>query len=315
MSHLLKTIAVAGVLYLSLGGCSLIVSTSIDGLPCFNNKSSPNTPQCQEGYSCDGDQCVADHSVAAGSTCSKTQQCQTELVCPPGIYICRKPCQKIYQFGTSECSADQVCAPVYDTDGKHFSGGACIDKECSTGPEGDTFCQTNKDNKFAPAGSAANPFLDNRCVKLTGNGGLCLMSCKVGLRSEDTKATSDDSCGVDSRNNVVHCGIINNAGGGTPDFVCLPTGAATAGQSCTLFPLSGANALDACADNYPLQPLVCMADDGTLSGTLKCQQVCLPPSKSVPDACTGGNETCQALNSNNGTTNTTLFSYCATNTR
>lgn len=295
------------LLVLSAGGCSLVVSTSIDGLPCFDNKASPNTPQCQEGYSCDGDQCVANHSIAEGSTCSKTQQCQTQLVCPPGIYICRKPCQKIYQFGTNECSANQVCAPVYDTDGKHFSGGACIDKECSTGSDQDTFCQQNPNNKFAPAGSAANPFLSNKCVKLATNGGLCLESCVVAKRSDDTGGSGGDLCGVDSRNNVQHCGLINNAAGGAPDFICLPTGAATAGANCTLFPLSGANAVDACADNFPLQPLVCMDNETKSVGALKCQQVCTAATD-----CTASQFCTQ---SNVSTTPANNFSYCTTAAR
>jgi hypothetical protein len=288
---------------LAAGGCSLIVNSSINGLLC---NTDPTKLPCEEGYSCDGGQCIADGSVGDGHTCTLTKQCATGLVCPVGN-VCRKPCEKIYQFGTNECSADQVCAPLFDSDGVHFSGGACVPTECQTGSGGDTTCQTSADIKYAPPGSADNPQTGNKCVRLATNGGLCLQSCVVGKRAQNVGGGGPDldSCTTDTRGNATHCGIIDNSGG-APDYACLPAGQALVGEPCALFPLSGTS-VDACAINYPAEPLVCMADDGSLAGTLRCQQVC---TASTASADCSGSQACTALDGD-----TTQFSYCTTVSR
>ncbi len=272
-------------------GCELLVSNSLNLLHCDSGK-------CNPGYSCRVDQCVALSSLKPGDTCSDVAQCQAGLVCPPGINQCSQPCTKIYQFNDNECTADQVCAPVFDRKSNAFSGGACVQNECSA----NAFCQ---DQGNADSLHFATPSSTTNCVRLAQNGGLCLQTCLIGPRAADPGG-GPDACAADTFNNPTHCGIINP--GAAPDYICLPAGNAAAGAACSLFPLGGnsgnAPSADACGLNQGSEPLICMTSSGTLTGDLRCQQVCANKGGTLDASFCSSNEQCTPYQDNG-------FAYCA----
>jgi hypothetical protein len=268
----------------ALVSCSLLIDTSVDGLKCTRVTANNMTQrQCSPGYSCRGEECVADRSIKDGETCESTDQCAEGLICPTGISICGKPCTKAYDIN-SECGNDAACVPVPDNAlrGK-YNGGVCLAVECSgSGADADQACKDN-------GGKAAEPGPGNRCVRVAQNGGMCLPACEVGRRQIDDPR-GVDLCLPDRRSNPHHCGRIPSG-----DFVCMPIGAAGEGARCAAYPQSGGNASDdACSVGAPGLPLLCLNARGSSNpteGELRCRRAACDtdrdpcPQSPTPQVC------------------------------
>ncbi len=287
----------------SLSGCSLLIDTSLNGLKCANK-------QCLPGYTCRVEDCVQDSSLKEGQTCTDNIQCEGGLVCPPALFVCSKPCARIYDLA-SECETGKVCAPFYDLTNKgKFKGGACVDTECASDAADLSQCKCkNADGTVnttlepgckckCEGGRLAAPNENNRCIRLASNGGLCLPTCLVGIRVADS-SRGVDQCVADLPGNPTHCGRV-----ATGDLVCVPAGAAPENSKCTLFPLSvgpsgvtGSSgptvSLDACslnlkAGNVADLPLLCLNARGNVDpadGELRCRKGACNPM--VTTECTG----------------------------
>ncbi len=264
----------AGMLWWS-AGCSLVVDSSLNGLKC---SSATGGAQCLPGYSCQGEECVADGSVKEGETCSNVKQCVTGLVCPMDVFVCGRPCNKLFEV-VNDCDADHACVPAPDeaTNGRSFKGGVCVAIECS-GTGADDECKNVEGTLSAPNGS-------NRCIRAAENGGLCMPACVVGKRRADDPA-GPDQCATDKHDNPLHCGRVPSG-----DFVCLPAGAASDGSRCTLFPQSqGTVSDDACATGAPGLPLLCLNAKGSADaamGERRCRRSACDPNVSAgtPNSC------------------------------
>ena len=102
----------SSLLALLLCHCSLLVDTSVDLLRCSEELDENGDQKCLTGYSCRYGDCVANHSLKFGDTCSRNVQCSgTDLFCPLGIPVCARACDKIYG-DDPKCSDEQVCVPV-----------------------------------------------------------------------------------------------------------------------------------------------------------------------------------------------------------
>ncbi|MCC6809633.1 MAG: hypothetical protein IT381_19545 [Deltaproteobacteria bacterium] len=250
----------AGIACLWFAGCSLIIDTGINGLKCANK-------QCRPDYSCRAEDCVANNSLKEGETCTDNIQCSTGLICPHALFVCARPCNKVYDVNNDCGGTNTVCAPVYDLANKgKFKGGACVKAECS-GDDANKACQDL-------GGRLASPNSNNRCVRLAQNGGMCLPICQIGIRVADS-SRGVDQCVADSQGNPTHCGRVANG-----DLICLPAGAAPDGSKCVLYPLSVGGGDDACSlnigpGNVAGFPLICLNSKGTanpVDGELRCRK-------------------------------------------
>ena len=132
---------------MATSSCSWTLDWDPDGLKCRNNA-------CDTGYSCLGDICVADSSLARGETCNADHQCRGDLICTPRAidcdepcadghpFTCQQPCDDPYEIpplGESvfhDCGAGQYCKP-YGNDPVLAvcveSEGCQVDGECIAG--------------------------------------------------------------------------------------------------------------------------------------------------------------------------------------
>jgi hypothetical protein len=170
-------------IFTSFAGCSLFLDWDPNGLLC-------DAGVCSTGYTCLGDRCIRDQSIAQGGTCSISQQCETGLVCQPGIgnFICVPGCNLIYQT-PPECSATQFCAPP--PTGETY--GNCTNSECTI----DSDCEDASES----------------CVQISAQANACLKRCTISFAG----ATYSDTC--TSGGTVSACQPVGEVG--AESLVCL----------------------------------------------------------------------------------------------
>src|SRR5213082_1811804 len=89
----------------------LVIALALSGA-CFETLDERDVPcdsqgRCLVGASCLVQRCVADHSIAAGDTCSAPVQCAEGLVCTTGQFMCESP---LSWDGTVDAFASALCA-------------------------------------------------------------------------------------------------------------------------------------------------------------------------------------------------------------
>src|SRR5262249_30120672 len=140
-----------------LVSCSFTLNWSQEDLPCPDGK-------CNTGYSCLGDVCISQHSVAKGETCTDDMQCSDSLRCVQ--FLCQTSCSSFYTADTA-CDSGEFCKPFSGPNNSQI--GACVASECSGTCSG-----------------------SNTCIEMSSSAGACLPGCEVTFSSN----TYHDNCGA-----------------------------------------------------------------------------------------------------------------------
>lgn len=116
---------------------------------------------CPENYSCLGGFCVQDHDRSKGQSCLYDRQCESDLICAKGFYVCAKPCTNYYDANETTCASNEYCQPIVSEDkatDDYTYRGACIEDtdDC-------TECQTS----------------GNICVSIKSEARACMRSCEL----------------------------------------------------------------------------------------------------------------------------------------
>jgi hypothetical protein len=168
-----------------LSSCSLKLDWSSEGLPCDSEK------QCAKGFSCLVNSCVAEDSLAAGVTCSATQQCEDNPktnpnctdcnICGSNPFTCRRRCVDNY-FSNANCQTGEYCRPELERENTTVWTGACIASECATG-----------------SGPCRNPTTTSgACVAVSAMANSCQQKCAVSFTAPVTTENPvgfGDTCG------------------------------------------------------------------------------------------------------------------------
>lgn len=146
-----------------LGACSLLLEWDISEQRCGEDQA------CLDGYSCLGNTCISDSSVAEHETCVRDQQCAEGLICTPQPrYVCRKPCDDFF-VPSANCGADMYCRPSPSpVDGT--PRGSCVKSECTEDADCDSALI---------------------CVAITDYAGACLRPCSYAV---STSGAYSDQC-------------------------------------------------------------------------------------------------------------------------
>ena len=118
MRYFSMKLAILSIVYVSHLSC---LNWSAVDLPCPSTSDS----ECEEGYSCLSQQCVPKRSIAKGSTCTRSIQCENEsLACVHKKGVGNLCLQKCNTTDSSDCLSGEKCESSTDTD--DVGGKFCI---------------------------------------------------------------------------------------------------------------------------------------------------------------------------------------------